>query len=165
MADTQLSEHFWLNELLVSSEADRRGIANDPTPEHLDNITNHLVPGLELVRAVCGNKPMVVTSAYRCPALNTSVGGTATSAHPKGFAADLRVAGLSSLATAKAIAAAMGPHLHIDQLILESGRSVVHVSFDPHHNGGHRMMRGHQPGPAGTHIDWHYFGQPLRSGF
>jgi hypothetical protein len=71
-----------------------------------------------------------------------------------GFAADIRIAGLSAWATARLIAEAMKANaLRIDQLILESGRSVVHVSFDTRF----RMMRGHQPGGPNTPIDWNYF--------
>lgn len=143
-----------LAELCVSSTADSRGIKNDPTPEHLATMERYLVPGLEAVRCIVGNRPLVVTSAYRNPTVNRLVGGTATSAHPQGFAADIRVAGMSSFATGKAIAAAMkGKRIKIDQLILESGRSVVHVSFDPRARG----MMGHQPGAPGSPIDWGYF--------
>ena len=155
MPSEQLTQHFWLEELLVSSTADQLGIANTPTPTHLDRLRTILAPGLERVRAACGNRPMTVTSAYRNPEINRRVGGTPTSAHPMGFAADLRVAGLSAFATARAIAAAMADgDIRLDQLILESGRRIVHVSFDPRL----RMMRGHQPGPAGTTIDWGFFG-------
>ena len=154
MANEQLSEHFWLNELLVSSTADELGIPNTPTATHLKRLRKTLAPGLELVRKICGNRPMTVTSAYRNPEINRRVGGTATSAHPMGYAADMRVSGLSAWATAKLLAGAMTRgELSCDQLILESGRSIVHVSFDPRR----RMMRGHQPGVAGTVIDWLYF--------
>ncbi|HEY5721109.1 MAG TPA: D-Ala-D-Ala carboxypeptidase family metallohydrolase [Allosphingosinicella sp.] len=153
MPGEKLSDHFWLKELLVSSTADQLGIENKPTRAHLANLRNRLAPGLEAVRSVCGNRPIAVTSAYRNPRINAIVGGTATSAHPMGFAADLRVSGLSAWTTARLIAEAMLDGLKIDQLILESGRSVVHVSFDPRF----RMMRGHQPGGPGTAIDWAYF--------
>jgi putative chitinase len=153
MEDEQLSDHFWLKELLVSSKADQLGIENKPTKAHLANLRNRVAPGLELVRAVCGNRPIAVTSAYRNPQINALVGGTETSAHPMGLAADIRVAGLSSYTTAKLIAEAMLEGLRIDQLIWESGRNVVHVSFDPKF----RMMRGHQPGGPKTPIDWTYF--------
>lgn len=151
---TRLSPNFTLAELTVSSTADARGIANDPTPEHLANMRTYLAPGLERVRAILA-APIIVTSAYRNPELNALVGGTPTSAHPMGYAADIRVAGLSSWATAHRLWTAMRRGaLNLDQLILESGRGVVHVSFDPRLRG----MAGHQPGPAGTPIDWRFFG-------
>jgi putative chitinase len=154
MARERLSEHFWLDELLVSSVADERGIANDPQPAHLENMRRHLAPGLEQLRALIGGKPIVVMSAYRNPEINRLVGGTATSAHPLGFAGDIRAAGLSSLDLARRIAAAMtAKAIKIDQLIWESGRNVVHVSFDPRA----RMMAGRQAGGPRTAINWRYF--------
>lgn len=150
---TPLSAHFTLEELTVSSAADEAGIENRPTSEHLVNIMQFLVPGLEQVRALA-KAPVVVLSAYRNPQVNRLVGGTPTSAHPLGLAADIRIAGQSALATARMIHAAMHRRaLQVDQLILESGRRVVHVSFDPRF----RMMAGHQPGKARTPIDWGYF--------
>jgi zinc D-Ala-D-Ala carboxypeptidase len=60
------------------------------------------------------------------------VGGTATSAHPKAFAADIRVAGLTHFETARKLAASA---LKFDQLILEISRNIVHLSFDPRLRG------------------------------
>lgn len=149
-----LSEHFSLTELCVSSTAHDAGIANTPEPAHLEHMQRFLAPGLEKVREICGNRSMVINSAYRNPEVNRLVGGTPTSAHPQGFAADARVAELSSLEMAQTIARAMkAGDIHIDQLIWESGRRVVHMSFDPRA----RMMMGHQPGGPGTPINWRFF--------
>lgn len=154
MARERLSEHFWLDELLVSSTADEHGISNEPERAHLENMRRYLAPGLEQVRALIGGKPIVVLSAYRNPEVNRLVGGTPTSAHPLGLAADIRAAGLSSIELARRIAAAMAAKaLRVDQMIWESGRSVVHVSFDPRA----RMMAGRQAGGPGTAINWRYF--------
>lgn len=150
----QLSEHFTLEELVVSSKADALGIANTPRPQHLEHMKQRLVPGLEFIRAALGGRSIVVTSAYRNPEINEMVGGTPTSAHPMGFAADIRVAGLSSLATSRAIAEQMkSGAIKIDQMIWESGRSVTHVSFDPRARG----QMGHQPGGPLTPINFHFF--------
>ncbi len=150
----QLSEHFTLEELLVSSKADALGIENTPKPEHLENMKQRLAPGLEQIRAALGGRSIVVTSAYRNPKINKLVGGTPTSAHPMGLAADIRVAGLSSLETSRAIAAEMkAGRIKIDQMIWESGRSVTHVSFDPRVRG----QMGHQPGGPLTPINFSFF--------
>lgn len=149
----QLSRNFSLAELCASDTAVKYGLDNSPTPAHLANMRRYLVPGLEQVRSICGNRSITVTSAYRNPVVNKKVGGTDTSAHPMALAADIRVAGLTATATARLIADAMKKRLlKVDQLILESGRGVVHVSFDPRA----RMQMGHQPGTAGSAIDWRY---------
>lgn len=44
----------------------------------------------ELIRQLCGNKPITVLSAYRTPAYNKSVGGALHSQHIEGRAIDLR---------------------------------------------------------------------------
>lgn len=160
---TQLSRHFTLEELTHSDTADRRHIPNAPLPVHLANMTDYLAPGLEQIREICGNRPMNIHDAYRCPAVNAIVGGTPTSAHPMGFAADFDIPGEAPAVTAKRIAQAMKDgKLRIDQLILESGRGTVHVSFDPRgaprgQPSKARGMMGHQPGAAGTPIDWEFF--------
>ena len=90
----QLSSHFELNELIVSELAARRGIANDPTPEVIDNLRRLCQSVLEPLRVKLG-RPVVITSGYRCAALNSAVGGSPTSHHVLGRAADVLVPGLA----------------------------------------------------------------------
>jgi zinc D-Ala-D-Ala carboxypeptidase len=151
---TQLSRHFTLEELTHSDTAVAHHIDNTPTAEHLHNITTYLAPGLEQLREICGGLPVNVHDGYRGPKVNAIVGGTPTSAHPFGYASDIDIPGQAPVETARLIAAAMKAGLvKIDQLIFESGRGTVHVSFDPRA----RMMCGHQPGGPGTPIDWAFF--------
>lgn len=150
-----LSEHFTLAELTHSDTADAHRIANTPTPEHLHNLETYTAPGLELVRAICGNRPVMVHDAYRNPEVNKLVGGTPTSAHPEGFAADISVPGQTPYQTAFMIVGVMKTgKIKIDQLILErTPASTVHLSFDPRARG----MMGRQPGGPGTPINWRFF--------
>ena len=152
---TMLSRHFSLEELTRSDTAIAHKIANTPTAAHLANLRAYPAPGLEQVRDICGGSAVNVHVAYRNPEVNRLVGGTATSAHPLGLAADITVAGQTPLQTAKLIAAAMkSGKLKIDQLILErTPASNVHVSFDPRFRG----QMGRQPGGPGTPIDWRFF--------
>lgn len=134
----QLTKNFSLEELLVSSTADAHGIANTPTAEHLAHLRDLLAPGLQLIRDFLG-VPVVVLSAYRNPQVNKLVGGVPTSDHPRGYAADIRAAGFSAYGLAKRIEAEMQPGGKlcklVDQLILETSRHVVHVSFSPRLRG------------------------------
>jgi len=50
-----------------------------------------LVDALEAFRAIVG-KPVIVSSAYRCPQHNAEAGGAGRSEHVEGLAADIRVA-------------------------------------------------------------------------
>jgi len=56
--------------------------------------TQALVDALEAFRSAVG-KPVIVTSAYRCPGHNAVIGGAKNSEHMKGQAADIKVAGLT----------------------------------------------------------------------
>lgn len=119
----KLSEHFSLGELTFSETAARKGIENCPPPEALIHL-KALVLTLEKVRALIGS-PVIVTSGYRCPALNTAVGGSKTSAHVHGFAADINCLNVSPKALASMIRDSDMP---FDQLILEYDR-WVHIGL------------------------------------
>lgn len=152
---TKLSAHFTLEELTHSDTADAHHIDNTPTPEHLRNLKTYTAPGLENIREICGNRPVNVHVAYRNPEVNRLVGGTPTSAHPEGYAADISIPGLTTLQVAKMIYAAMrAGKIKVDQLILErTPATTVHVSFDPRARG----MAGRQLGGPGTPINWSFF--------
>lgn len=119
-----LSEHFTLEELTFSQTAARLGIANEPPPRIVENLT-FLASRLEEVRALL-KAPMVVSSGYRSPALNDAVGGSSTSQHRFGLAVDFVAPAFGDpFEVAQAIAASS---IAFDQLILEFGK-WVHVSF------------------------------------
>lgn len=139
---TQLSVHFSLSELTRSDAAERLGDANQPTPAHLANLRK-TAQGMEGVRALFG-LPITVTSGYRNPRVNRSVGGVATSAHALGFAVDFHVQGLTDLSAAQSI---RDSDLTFDQLILEKSR-CIHLSFDP--RARRQVLR--QPGGPGTPV-------------
>ncbi|WP_256122119.1 D-Ala-D-Ala carboxypeptidase family metallohydrolase, partial [Gilliamella sp. wkB72] len=82
----KLTEHFTLEEFTRSTTASRLKIDNSVPTELMPNIKLSAAK-LELVRHALG-KPIIITSGYRCPALNARVGGVATSAHTKGLAVD-----------------------------------------------------------------------------
>jgi hypothetical protein len=112
---TRLSAHFTLEELTASETAERHGIDNTPTPEHLENL-QRLAEFLETVKAALGGKPVMINSAYRGPAVNEKVGGSKSSQHMIGCAADLRIPGMNPDQVCRAIIEA---NLPFDQLIRE----------------------------------------------
>lgn len=85
--DVQLSEHFRLSELLRSDTAQTQGLYQVPTPIVVQRLRELCVELLEPVRAEVG--PLRVTSGYRRPRVNSAVGGSDTSAHMSGWAADV----------------------------------------------------------------------------
>lgn len=123
-----LSQHFTLAELIHSQTASRRSIDNAPTDTALANMRNILCPGLEQIRELLG-KPILISSGYRGPVLNSAVGGSKSSQHMQGLAADFTCPSYGSpLAVAQLIKKS---GLEFDQLIHEFD-SWVHVSFSQH---------------------------------
>jgi len=118
-----LTDHFTLDELTISETAARQNIDNTPSPEVLANL-KRLAATLEDVRALVG-KPIVVSSGYRSPAVNKAVGGSVSSAHMTGLAADINCPGIKPAALAKLIKAS---GIVFDQLILEYDR-WVHIGL------------------------------------
>jgi len=120
-----LTRHFTLAEMIASDTADERGIDNTPDADEVENLTG-TCELLELVRAKCGSNPVTVTSGFRCPELNSAVGGAANSAHLYGCAADFVIPGYGSVLD---VCHAIEPHLNewgVDQLIYEN-QSWVHI--------------------------------------
>ena len=74
MENVKLSKNFWLKELTKSPTAERFGISNDPSSEHLVNLTVVTHKILQPVREHFG--VITVNSGYRSPTLNTKVGGS-----------------------------------------------------------------------------------------
>lgn len=120
-----MSEHFSLKELTRSDYAARNGLSNVPMPRIVENIEQVLMPGLEQVRKLLGH-PMHITSGYRSQAVNTAVGGSPTSQHRFGLAADFHCDGFGS--SAEIVAAIAASDIPFDQLIDEFGQ-WVHISF------------------------------------
>lgn len=115
----KLSKNFSLEEFLVSQTATRHGIDMTPPDWVIDNL-GRLVKGcLQPLRDEAG--PIFVSSGYRPPDLNLKIGGSKTSAHMTGDAADLKVINQSPFDTSELIVAM---ELPFDQVIHEFGRWV-----------------------------------------
>lgn len=121
----KLTEHFTLEELTVSQEAARRRINNTPGAQTIENL-RYLAEQLEEVRHVLGNRPIIVSSGYRCATLNAAVGSKPTSAHVKGLAADFTCPGFGSITDI--VNAIIGSDIQYDQVIHEFN-SWVHIGF------------------------------------
>lgn len=123
----RLSKHFTLGELTVSETAIRLGLDNFPDKKHMAALTATAL-GLEQIRHLFGSIPVIVTSAYRSPKVNAAVGGTATSDHAIGWAADIRIPPHGPLEVSSRIAESS---IMFDQLIYEPSRNITHISFNP----------------------------------
>lgn len=82
----KLSANFSLNELTKSDMAIRHDIENTPSMQVIENLQDLVTNILQPLRDKFG--PIVVTSGYRSQALNKAIGGSTTSDHCLGYAAD-----------------------------------------------------------------------------
>ena len=123
----KLTDHFFLDELVLSQTASRKEIDNTPLPEVVANL-KRLARTLELVRDLLGGVPILVSSGYRSPALNKAVGGAKNSAHMSGLAADFTAPAFGSvLQVARKVAAS---DIVYQQVIHEFG-AWVHLAIPP----------------------------------
>lgn len=126
----KLSENFSLAELTKSETAIRKGIDNTADEiiiGHLQALVDNV---LQPVRDKFGS--VKVTSGYRSPLLNSSIGGSKVSQHCYGFAADFEVTGMDN----KELAIWIRDNLKFTQLILEfytegdPNSGWVHCAYD-----------------------------------
>jgi hypothetical protein len=121
-----LSNSFSLESLTFSETAVRRGLDNTPNPEQVVNLTE-LAICLDRVQLLLGF-PLSIHSAFRSPKVNAAVGGSPTSAHMDGYAADFICPSFGSpLEVCQALA---GSEIPFDQIIHEY-ESWCHFSVDP----------------------------------
>lgn len=116
----KLTDNFYLYEFLRSQTAARHEIKMDPPIEVVDNLRRLCVDILQPLRDVIGLS-ITISSGYRPPELNRLIGGSTTSAHPYGRAADIIINGMTPLDVAKTI---RGMELPYDQVIHEFGQWV-----------------------------------------
>lgn len=129
---TMLTNNFSLHEMIKSETAIRRDMDNTPhSDEVVQNLTTLCEQVLQPLRDVYG-VGIKVNSGYRSPDVNAAVGGSRTSDHCKGQAADIEIPGVANADLAQYIA----DNFDYTQLILEfytqgiPDSGWVHVSYD-----------------------------------
>ena len=124
----KLSAHFNLAEFTRSESAKRHGVSNEPTAEHQANLKILCERVLEPIR-IFNEGPLNISSGYRSKNLNHFIGGSLSSQHCEGKAADVDMDGMSGK-TNKEIFEYIKNNLEFDQLINEFNYSWVHVSYN-----------------------------------
>lgn len=135
----QLSKNLSLAEMTISETAKRRGIANQSTPEHLNNMEVLAEKVFQPIREHF-KIPIHISSGYRSKALNKAIGGSQTSQHSTGQAMDIDMDNTSI--TNAQVFHWIKDNLQFDQLIWEFGTAKnpdwVHVSFVAPRKGKNR---------------------------
>ena len=154
MNDIQFTPHFKLSEFVRSETAEKQGIENNPSPEAVENLRLLSVHTLEPLREALG-LPIVITSGYRCKALNDLIAHhSQRSQHMEGRAADfyvkevsgskVQVSGHRKLLVLAFRTILTNPTVDFDQLILYPG--FIHVSFVSHSDNRHKIMSANGQG-------------------
>ena len=120
-----LSAHFTRQEFENSQWAIRRGKDNIMIKEELVNARILCRNVLEPLRKHF-DSPVIVTSGFRCEEVNKAIGGSPSSQHMIGEAADIQVIGHSAYEVADWLVEES--NLEFDQVIYEFD-SWVHVSY------------------------------------
>jgi uncharacterized protein YggU (UPF0235/DUF167 family) len=126
-----LGANFTLKELTASQVAIRNGLDNTPDAKAIANLKTLVETILQPLRDHYGMS-VRVSSGYRSPEVNSFVGGSKTSDHCKGQAADIEIDGIANSDLAKYIA----DNFKFTQVILEfytqgiPDSGWVHISYD-----------------------------------
>ena len=129
---TQLTRNFSLHELTKSETAARHDMPNEPGSAEVANLVDLAAKVLQPIRDYF-QKGVHVNSGYRHPDVNAKVGGSRTSDHCRGMAADIEIPGVPNAELAQWVK----DNLEFTQLILEfympgiPDSGWVHISFDP----------------------------------
>ena len=130
---------------MYSITAIRRGIDNTPDDDQLSNMELVAEEVFEPLRNYVGG-PIKINSFFRCPELNTAIGGSHKSQHCKGQAIDIddnygRINNAEMYHFIK-------EHLDFDQLIWEFGDddnpNWVHVSYVSREDNRNRCLKAYR---------------------
>ena len=141
--ESYIAPHFQLKEFTNSKIAKKLNINNEPTLLVLNHLKELATNLLEPFRQWY-DKPVKVTSGFRCNSLNKAVGGSPTSVHPLGWGADILPVKdkFEDFLKAWDEFLAQHPEIKFDQIILEKSKKEqwLHVGLK-NGAGKQRMQR------------------------
>ena len=140
-----ISKHISYKEGVYSNTATRKGINNTPNNEQLDNMELLAEEVFEPLRTYVDG-PIKINSFFRCPELNTAIGGSSSSQHCKGQAIDIddtfgRMSNAEMYHWIK-------ENLDFDQMIWEFGDDDnpdwVHISYVSEKKNRNRCLKAYK---------------------
>lgn len=147
----KLSPHFSLAEMTTTSQP----YLNAPNAAEIGRLSALCYSVLEPLRAELGF-PLAVTSGFRSATVNAAVGGSTTSQHRSGDAADVKPIGVNRLALWAVILRCL-ESLDLDQCIIYEATGHVHVSHD---ESPRRQLLVKVSG-TGRYVQWERYAGPL----
>lgn len=133
----KLTKNFSLEEMTRSNTAERKGIDNSPTEDHIQNLIYLCENILQPLRDKLG-RSIRVNSGYRSEKLNNAIGGSKTSEHSLGRAADIKLVIDGENKSELLYLAILEMSIPYRQMIWEFGSketpSWIHISFNKDDN-------------------------------
>lgn len=121
-------KYFTFQEFERSETATRHAIDNTMPESARRNVAVLVDCVLDPLREAWGG-PLTIGSGYRCPALNNAVGGSPTSHHMRGMAADINAG--SPADNRRLFQLVLDMKLPFTQLIDEKNFAWVHIALEP----------------------------------
>ena len=141
----RISKNISYKEGVYSITADRLGLENKPTEEHLANMKEVAEKVFQPLRTWV-NAPIKINSFYRSPELNKAIGGSSKSQHCKGQAMDID--DTYGHATNADMFMYIRENLDFDQMIWEFGDDKnpnwVHVSYVSPEDNRNRCLKAYR---------------------
>ena len=125
----KLTANITLDELTKSQVAERKGINNNPSPEQIENLKALAVNVLQPIRSHF-DKPLIISSGFRCAQLCVEIGSKITSQHvadKEAAAADFEIPGVDNRELARWIR---------DNLEVDQGRFIAVIQEIQTDNNG-----------------------------
>ena len=139
-----ISKHISYKEGTYSNTATRLGIDNTPNDDQLTNMELVAEKIFEPLRSYVGG-PIKINSFFRCPKLNTAIGGSHKSQHCKGQAMDID--DVFGRCTNAEMYHFIKDNLDFDQMIWEFGDDDnpdwVHVSYVSEEDNRNRCLKAY----------------------
>ena len=140
-----ISKHISYKEGVYSITATRKGIDNTPNNDQLLKMVSVAEEVFEPLRAYVGG-PIKINSFFRCPELNTAIGGSSKSQHCKGQAIDID--DTFGRMTNAEMYNFIKDNLEFDQIIWEFGDDDnpdwVHVSYVSPKDNRNRCLKAYR---------------------
>ena len=137
-------KYFSIAEFFNSDAADKYQVSNMPADEELlavlNNINALVNNVLDPLRARIG-RPVIITSGYRSQRVNELVGGSKTSQHLSGKAADIHVQGYTP-EQMDMLYSTIQMYYDFDQLILYPHKNIIHISWNGDKNRQESWVKG-----------------------
>ena len=132
----QPMKYFSYSEFFKSDVAEKHQVKNIPDDAQLSQVLGNIkalvLNILDPLRARVG-RPVIITSGYRSQRVNDLVGGSKTSQHLSGKAADIHVQGYTSQQM-DIVYQTIQMCYDFDQLIFYPSKNIIHVSWNGNKN-------------------------------